>query len=115
MNSNIKKVALGVYGMWGALGFYRGTQYYYYRKRHNFSYIYTDGKEIKNVFNSENDTYAESIPSGIIGIAEYIIPPFTLFSIAHELYKLEICLTQKNNLKYRHKYYSTMVFLFDNS
>ena len=28
MNSNIKKVALGVYGMWGALGFYRGFNEY---------------------------------------------------------------------------------------
>lgn len=91
-----------LYGGWGLLGFYRGTQYY------NFSYEQEMQKHLKDPkYNKKpQDFYSDKIGAGALGTVAYIIPFFCVFPLVKEIHRLEINLRNLEDEKKKPEYYN---------
>lgn len=96
MNTKNKLLLLSGSTSWSLLGFTRGLDYYDYNyKKYRYKY--------------KTYLYTDRIYDGIMGTCFYIIPPFTLFALSKEIYRLEVNIRGLETEKNSDFYYS---FLF---
>jgi hypothetical protein len=91
-----------LYGSWGLLGFYRGTQYY------NFWHEEDMKKYLKepNIYKKPQDFYSNKVGIGALGMVAYIFPFFCVFPAIQELKRLEINLRGLEEEKKKPEYYN---------
>jgi len=90
-----------LYGSWGLLGFYRGTQYY------NFSHEQDIQKYLKDPkYNKKpQDFYSNKVGAGALGTVAYIFPFFCIFPAIKEILRLEIYLRGLEDERKKPEYY----------
>jgi hypothetical protein len=80
------KIIFTGYGLWGALGVYRGV------KDYNKEFHIKNKKYLSNptYVTKPEYYYLTCFFRSMIYLSYYIIPPFTLFSLIGELYNIEM-------------------------
>ncbi len=91
-----------LYGSWGLLGFYRGTQYY------NFTFNEDMQKYLKEprIYKKPQDFYLYKVCWGGLATGVYLFPLFCIFPIIKELERLEINLRGLEEEKKKPEYYN---------
>ena len=76
---NFTKFLIPTFGIWGSLGFYRGTNHYTHlqKKYKNKQYLYTS-----------------QFGYGLGGLLMYANPAFVFFTLPNEVYRLEVDIRQ---------------------
>lgn len=90
-----------LYGSWGLLGFYRGTQYYNLIYEQDIKLHLENPKKYKK----PQDFYSKKVGAGAIGTVFYIFPFFCVFPLAKEIHRLEINLRNLEDEKKKPEYY----------
>lgn len=107
-NNNIRGLPLAA---WGALGFYRGVNYYNYDYEESLK-KYEDYKNNNSyIYEKPEDYYVGRLAYGIMSSAMYVIPVMCIFPAIKELYRLEINLRGKEEKKKTREYNDILSWL----
>ena len=94
-----------LYGSWGLLGFYRGTQYYDFYHEQEIQKRLND-RDLNDRDLNDRDFYSNKIGAGAFGTVAYILPFFCVFPLIKEMHRLEINLYGLEEEKKKPEYYS---------